>query len=55
MISQMDLEALDPEEEEDYFVLPVPEASEEDDEETELVFNIVPLEEGLALLDAEEQ
>jgi hypothetical protein len=32
------------------FVIPVPPNNEDDDEDTELVFNIVPVEEGLAIL-----
>ncbi len=39
------------EDDEECFVLPVPPDDEDDDEDTELVFNIVPVEEGLALLD----
>ena len=39
------------EDDEEYFVVPVPPDDEDDDEDTELVFNIVPVDEGLALLD----
>ena len=36
---------------EECFVIPVPPESDEDDEETEIVFAVLPLEDGLAILD----
>lgn len=38
-------------EDEEEFIIPVPEASEEDDEDTELVFPIVDEDEAHAILD----
>lgn len=36
---------------EECFVIPLPPESDEDDEDTEIVFAVLPLEEGLAILD----